>query len=60
MLPVAVVESSVGRTNAVYSQAQERTKRHRTVESAIEPEHELVQIRLQVLLAHAVKGTVNP
>lgn len=60
MEPVAVVEAAVGGAEANRAQSEQRPEGHGAVETPVEAEHELVQIGLEVLLADAVEGPIEP
>ena len=61
MRPCPPVDALVRRPLYLGTNAQHRLKRRLQVATAIEPEHELVEVRLQVPFAHcAMKRALEP
>ncbi len=60
MLPISIVQLRVCRCLHIDAQTEQRSEAVERVEAPVEPEHELVEVRLQVLRAHAVMYAVEP
>lgn len=60
MLPVSVVEFAVGGTGAVGAEAEQSSEGHGSIEASVKPEHEFVEVRLEMGLGHTVEDAVEP
>jgi hypothetical protein len=60
MIPVSIIQLGVGRSLRLGRQAEQAAERVERVEAPIEPERELVEVRLQVVGAHPVVRAVDP
>src|SRR3954471_12632055 len=60
MLPVARIETIVGRSDSVSANSQQRPKRIERIEPSVESKGELVEVSLQVLWADAMMDAPQP
>lgn len=60
MIPLTVIQLGVGRGLSFGRQTEQGPERVERVEAPVEPERELVEVRLQVVGAHPVVRAVDP